>query len=179
MSMDTRWEDVDELLDRTERTTDEKRVKAVQQIARARFAFPTPEHPAYRTYVNLPEVTMGVQVGREELAPDIVVVQKLKTGDMSAVIAVAVANREDVNEAEAKRLWARYSKIDGVAFYLYVPVGYGAQAKKICRKAGVAVTGFRTYRDTPQGFEVNDVSEAPSPLAALMPPIVRKLLATP
>lgn len=179
MTMDTRWEDVDQLLDRTERTTDEKHVKAVQEIAKARYVFPTPEHPAYRTYVNHPEVTMGVQVGREELAPDIVVVEKHKTGEMNAVIAVAVASREQVNEAEAKRTWARYASIEDVAFYLYVPVGYGAEAKKVCRKQGIDVTGFRTYRDTPRGFEVNEVSESPSPLAALMPPFVRKLLATP
>ena len=179
MTLDTRWEDVDELLDRTERTVDEKHVKAVQEIAKARFVFPTPEHPAYRTYVNLPEVTMGVQVGREELTPDIVVVEKHNTGETNAVIAVAVAAREQVNEAEARRTWSRFAKIQDVAFYLYVPVGYGAEAKKLCRRAGVAVTGFRTYRDTPRGFEVNDVSEPASPFAALMPPIVRKLLATP
>jgi hypothetical protein len=55
----------------------------------------------------------------------------------------------------------------------------GAEAKKVCRRAGVRPEGFRTWRTTPRGFEVNDVSEQPSPLAALMPPIVRKLLATP
>ncbi|MBF6601277.1 MAG: hypothetical protein IVW36_12290 [Dehalococcoidia bacterium] len=179
MTLDTRWEDVDQLLDRTARTIDDKRAKAIQEIAARRFQFPTPKHPAYRTHVNVPDVAMGVQVGREEIAPDIVVVEKLTTGETHLVISVAVANAEQVSAAEAKRTWARYAAIKDVAFYLYVPVGYGARAKQICRKLKISVEGFRTYRTTPRGFEINDVSEQPSPLAALMPPIVRKILATP
>lgn len=178
MTLDTRWEDVDALLKRTPRTRDEVRTKAVQEIAAARFVFPTAAYPAYRTFVNVPEVTMGVQSGKVELAPDIVVVEKINTGETRLVMTAAVATTEQVNEAEAAT-WARFSAIPDQAFYLYVPVGYGARAKSICRKAKVAVEGFRTWRTTPRGFEVNDISEPASPLAALMPPIVRKLLATP
>ncbi|MBI5283885.1 MAG: hypothetical protein HY874_02215, partial [Chloroflexi bacterium] len=72
MSEETRWEDIDQLLNRTERTKDESRTKAAQQIAELRFKFPTTAHPSYRTFVNLPEVTMAVQSGKRELAPDIV-----------------------------------------------------------------------------------------------------------
>lgn len=179
MTLDTRWEDVDELLERTTRTVDEKHLNAIHEIAARRFQFPTPEHPSYRTHINVPEVTMGVKVGDAEIAPDIVVVSKRSTGETDLVMTVAVATVEQVTEAEAKRAWARYGAVKGVAFYLYVPVGYGAQAKRICRRAHVSVDGFRTYRTTPRGFEINDVSEPPSPFAALMPPIVRKLLATP
>ncbi len=179
MTLDTRWQDVDELLERTTRTVDEKHAKAVHEIAAARFQFPTPEHPAYRTYVNVPEVTMGVKVGDEELAPDIVVIEKLKTGETHLAMTAEVAGVEQVTEAEAKRTWSRYTAIKDVAFYLYVPVGYGAKAKKICCKLAIHVDGFRTWRLTPRGFEINNVSEPPSPLAALMPPIVRRILATP
>jgi hypothetical protein len=108
-----------------------------------------------------------------------VVVERLKTGDTRLEMTAAVADVEQVNEGEAKRLWARCASIKDVAFYLYVPVGYGARAKSICRKLGIEVEGIRTWRTTPRGFEINDVTEQPSPLAALMPPIVRKLLATP
>ena len=179
MTLDTRWEDVDTLLDRTVRTVEEKTEKAVREIAAQRFEFPTPEHPAYRTHINVPEVSMSVQVGNEEIAPDIVVVEKHKTGETNLVITVAVAGREQINEAEAKRTWARYAAIDGVAFYLFVPVGFGAAAKRICKKLRIKVEGYRTYRTTPRGFEINEVSEPPSPLAALMPPIVRDFLKTP
>ncbi len=108
-------------------------------------------------------------------------IRGLETSGIAVVVTalLAVAIVEQVNEAEAARTWARFGKIPDQAFYLYVPVGYGAVAKRICKKLKIKVAGFRTWRTTPRGFEINDVSEAPSPLAALMPPIVRKLLATP
>jgi hypothetical protein len=179
LSLDTRWENVDALLSRTPRTQDEQFAKAAHEIATARFVFPTKEHPAYRTHVNVPDVTMGIQVGKEEVVPDIVVVEKLNTGETRLVMTAAVATTEMVNDAEAKSRWARFAAIPDQAFYVYVPVGYGAAAKKICRRLKIHPEGFRTWRFTPRGFEVNDVSEPPSPLAALMPPLVRKLLATP
>jgi hypothetical protein len=179
VALDTRWEDVDKLLERTPRTRDEKHQKAVAEIAAQRFEFPTKEFASYRTYVNVPEVTMGVQVGNDEIVPDIVVVERLNTGDTRLVMTAKVAIVEEINEGEARRMWARLASIPDQAFYLYVPVGFGAAAKKICRKLGIRPEGFRTYRNTPRGFEINDISEAPSPLAALMPPVVRRMLATP
>lgn len=179
MSLDTRWEDVDKLLTRTSRTQDEKLAESIRQIVELRFKFPTKEHPAYRAHVNIPTVTMAVQVGRDTVAPDIVVVENMNTTETRLIMTAAVAITEQVNEAEAKAVWSRYAAIPDQAFYLYVPVGYGAKAKKICRDAKIKVEGFRTWRTTPRGFEVNDISEAPNPLSALMPPIVRKLLAAP
>jgi hypothetical protein len=179
MTMDTRWEDVDTLLDRTERTKDEGLVKAVQEVAATRYGFPTTQHPSYRTHVNVPDVTMAVQVGDEQIVPDIVVVEKLKTGETHLMITAAVADREMVNEGQAKRAWAQYASIPNSVFYLYVPVGYGVIAKRICKKLKIKVEGFRTWRWTPRGFEVNDISEPMTGLSPLMPPLVRKLLATP
>lgn len=179
MTMDTRWEDIDSLLDRTERTKGESLVKAIQEVAAARFDFPTAELPSYRTHVNAPDVVMAVQVGNEQVAPDIVVVEKINTEDTRLVMTASVADKDTVTEAEAKRSWARAASIPNQIFYLYVPVGYGAAAKKICRRLGIKVGGYRTYRWTPRGFEVNEVSEPMSGLAPLMPPVVRRLLATP
>jgi len=179
MSLDTRWEDVDALLTRSDRTQVESLARAVREIADERFKFPTDKHPSYRTHVNVPEVTMGVQVGEEEIVPSIVVVERIKTGETRLVMTAQVCTIEQVNEAEAKRAWSRIASIPEQAFYIYVPVGYGAKAKQICRKLGIRVEGFRTWRTTPRGFEVNEISEAPSSLSALMPPIVRRLLATP
>jgi hypothetical protein len=179
VSLDTRWEDVDQLLKRTSRTQDEKLASAANEIAEARFKFPTKEFPAYRTHVNIPTPTMTVQVGRDSVTPDIVVVEKFNTGDTRLVMTAAVAGQEQVNEAEAKAVWSRYAAIPDQAFYVYIPVGYGAQAKRICKKLKIEVAGFRTWRTTPRGFEVNDVSAPHNPLSALMPPIVRKLLAAP
>jgi hypothetical protein len=153
----TRWENVDKLLTRTERTKDETRVKAVQGIAELRFKFPTTAYPAYRTYVNLPEVTMAVKVGNDEIVPDIVVVEKLKTGETFLKMTAEVTIVEEVNEDEARNNWARIAAIPDQAFYLYVPVGSGAEAKRICRKLKIKPEGFRTWRYTPRGLEVNDI----------------------
>jgi hypothetical protein len=181
VSLDTRWENIDALLKRTERTKDETLAAAVREIADARFRFPSEEHPGYRTHVNVPEIAMGVRIGEtgDEVVPSIVVVERTKTGESRLVMTAQVCIPEQVNDADARALWARCAKIPAQAFYLYVPVGYGAQAKSICRKLGIRPEGFRTWRVTPRGFEINDVSEAPSPLSALMPPVVRRLLATP
>lgn len=179
MSLDTRWENVNSLLVRTERTKEETLAKAVTEIAAQRFDFPTERRPAYRTYINVPEVTMGVQAGDEELVPSIVVTERLRTGESRLVMTAQVCGREQVNDGEARRLWGPLAKLPGQAFYLFVPVGLGAEAKKICRSLGIRPEGVRTWRTTPRGFEINDVTEPPSPLSALMPPIVRRLLATP
>jgi hypothetical protein len=179
VALDTRWEDVDALLTRNQRTQTESIEKAVQEIAEQRFKFPTPEHPSYRTYVNIPTVTMQVQVGDEQVTPDIVVVDKLNTGETHLVMTAVVEAQEGVTEAEAKARWARVAGVPNQAFYVYVPVGYGRKAKDICRRLKIKGAGFRTWRTTPRGFEINDVSEPPSSLSALMPPIVRDLLATP
>jgi hypothetical protein len=160
VSLDTRWENIDALLKRTERTKDETLAKAVREIAEARFTFPTKEHPAYRTHINVPDVTMGVQVGDEEIVPDVVVVERLKTGETHLVMTAEVCGPEQVHEGEAKRMWARCASIPEQAFYLYVPVGHGAEAKRICKLLGIKVQGFRTWRWTPRGFEINDVGPA-------------------
>ncbi len=181
VSLDTRWENIDALLTRSARTQDETLAMAVREIADGRFKFPSAEHASYRTHVNVPDVAMGVQIGDggEEVVPSIVVVDRTKTGESRLVMTAQVCGREQVNAAEAKLIWSRCAAIPNQAFYVYVPVGLGAEAKKICRGLGIRPEGFRTWRTTPRGFEINDISEAPSPLAALMPPIVRRLLTTP
>jgi len=173
----TRWENVDKLLTRTERTKDETRSKAAQEVAALRFKFPTTAHPSFRTFVNTPDITMAVQAGKAELVPDIVVVERPNTGQMLLKMTAVVAIAEEVNEAEAHALWAPVAAVPDQAFYLYVPVGYGAEAKRICRKLNIHPDGYRTWRFTPRGFEINDISEPPSPLAALMPRFVRRTLA--
>ena len=52
-------------------------VRAVKDIAGARFGFPTVKYPDYKTYTNVPKRTMGVAMldGSVVAYPDIVVVQ--------------------------------------------------------------------------------------------------------
>lgn len=174
MPIDTRKFDMDQMLRANARDRAELHEKAVKAIAEARFAFPTPEHSDYRTHVNVPEPTMPVELDTgETLVPDIVVTE---TKNNELRIHAKVATSADVTLEEAERTWLPLSRIADSAFYLYVPVGYGRLAKQLCKQAGVRVDGFRTWRFTPRGIEVNDISEAPNPLTLFLPPIVRRFL---
>ena len=61
MTIDTRWTDVDKMLQPSPLNRQELRERVVQDVAKARFEFPTTELPSYRTYVNVPEVTLPVK----------------------------------------------------------------------------------------------------------------------
>jgi len=170
----TRWENIDRLLTRTERTRLESRAAVTAEIARERFKFPSPEHLSYRTFVNVPEVTMTVRVGAQDLAPDIVVVEHPASGEPAIVMAVIVAIPEQVTEQEAQERWAPIAAIPGVALFVFVPAGYGDEAKRLCGDLKIHPEGFRTYRNTPQGFEISDIGEARSATAALFPGFARR-----
>ena len=72
--------------------------------------------------------------------------------------------------------WLTFSRLPDAAFYLFVPVGHGAIAKRICKQLGLDVYGYRTWRYVPQGMEINDISEPPGIIHALMPPFARKMM---
>jgi hypothetical protein len=153
---------------------DELRQRAVQDVAKARFEFPTPELASYRSFVNVPEVNLPVKdPDGNEYTPDIVVVDT--PGNILKIVA-QVETADLVTEERAKEVWAPLAKLGDPAFYLYVPVGSGGAAKKICKKLGIHIYGFRTWRYVPQGIEINDVSEPPDVMSKLMPPLVRKML---
>ena len=174
MSIDTRWTDVDKMLQPAPKSREELHERAVQDIAQARFEFPTPELASYRSYVNVPEAMVLVtSEAGDELKPDIAVVDT--PGNVLKILA-HVETGDTVTEESAKENWLPFSELPGAAFYLYVPVGYGATAKRICKKLGIDVYGFRTWRYVPQGVEINEISEPPEILHALMPPFARKLL---
>jgi len=174
VATNTRWMDVDKLLQPIPKNTEELRERAVQDVAQARFEFPTTELPSYRTFVNVPEVTLPVtDLGGKQLVPDIVVVD---TPGNILKITAQVETIDQLTEQRAKDVWAPIAKLPDAAFYLYVPVGYGALAKDLCKKLGIRPYGFRTWRYVPQGIEINDISEPPDVMQALMPPIVRKIL---
>ncbi len=172
----TRWEKIDGLLRRTERTRVEVRAEAARQIADARFKFPSAESPAYKTFVNLPDVTMTVKVGKTDVVPDIVVIEHPAAGQPVVRMAVIVAAPEQVTEAEARERWAPIASIPGATMFVYVPLGYADEAKRLCRDARIEPEGFRTWRNTPAGFEINDVGEAHSTVRGLIPKFARRAL---
>ncbi len=174
MTIDTRWTDVDKMLQPAPKSRQELHERAVQDIALARFEFPTPELAGYRTFVNVPEVTLPVKdQDGNETSPDIVVVDT--PGNILKILA-QVETADSVTEERARDVWAPFSRLPDAAFYLFVPVGYGGAAKRICKSLGIDVYGYRTWRYVPEGIEINDISEPPGIITAFMPRVVRKML---
>lgn len=128
--------------------------KALRDIVRLRFAFPTEKYRDYKTYLNVPQRTMGVQLAGTSVAyPNIVVLQHPEN---NTKIVAEVETNETVREAVARFEWLPYSEL--APLYLYVPVGKGDETLKLCRALDIAVVGIRTWRyiagyDEP---EIND-----------------------
>jgi hypothetical protein len=128
--------------------------KALRDIVRLRFAFPTEKYRDYKTYVNVPQRSMGVHLSTGAVAyPDIVVVQHPEN---NTKIVAEVETNETVREAVARFEWLPYSEL--APLYLYVPVGKAEEALKLCRELEIPVVGIRTWRyiagyDDP---EIND-----------------------
>ena len=133
--------------------------RALGDIARLRFGFPTEKYSDYKTYVNHPARTMGVAMDGGLVAyPNIVVVQHPEN---NCKIVAQVETNETVREAVARFEWLPYA--DLAPLYLYVPVGKGDEALALCRQLDIAVVGIRTWRyiagyDEP---EINDHYDVP------------------
>lgn len=142
--------------------------RAVQSIALARFAFPTPEFGSYKTYVNEPEPTMGVELPDGHIGyPDIVVVDN--PGPIVKIVA-EVETASTVNEDEALREWRPFAEV--APLYLYVPVGYAERAKTIVKKLRIPIVGLRTWRFMVgyEEVEIIDMETVPAtPIEALIP----------
>jgi NAD-dependent dihydropyrimidine dehydrogenase PreA subunit len=128
----------------------------VQEIARDRFAYPNEEHPDFRTYVNLPEPQMAIQVqgGVEKLLPDIVVLDK--PGGRPRLLA-QVESKETLTREQAQYVWARLEMKDA-PLLLYVPTGMAAQARDYVKAAGIKNARIRTWRRLPQGMQVRSLN---------------------
>ena len=173
MALDERWMDVDKLLEPAPKSREELHQRVVPEIAEARFEFPTTEFASYRSFVNVPEVTLPVtDQNGAELTPDIVVVDT--PGNMLQILA-AVETGDTVTEERAEQEWRPLALLPDAAFYLFLPVGYRAAAKRICKKLSIDVYGYRTLRYPPPGLGINDISGAPGINHPPMPPFARQL----
>jgi len=145
--------------------------RAVQDIAGQRFAFPTPKYRDYKTYTNVPQRSMGVAMPGGAVAyPHIVVVQDPEN---YAKILGEVETGDTVTEDVARHRWLPFAKL--APLYLYVPVGEGDQARRLCRRLKVQVVGIRTWRYAAgvDEIEVNDHYTVPSGLKGLLPKVLR------
>ena len=150
-----------------------KRAAVLEEIVDARLRYPSEEHSNWETYINFPDVKLGVELKSGGwIYPDVVVAQE--PGHFIQALAV-VALRHEVTEEEARERWAPLSKAGSL--YLYVPAGYSARANRLCREFGARPEGIRTWRRTAQyGTEVNDAYSGPDVFAAIarfLPPALR------
>jgi hypothetical protein len=145
--------------------------RAVKDIAEARFGFPTDRYRDYKTYSNIPQRSMGIAMPDDAVAyPDIVVVQNPEN---YAKIIAEVETAETVSEEVALRRWLPFAEL--APLYLYVPVGEGDFAQKLCRDLKVPVVGIRTWRYTVgvDQIEINDYFTVPSGPEEMLPKILR------
>ena len=145
--------------------------RAVKDIAGARFGFPTDRYRDYKTYSNIPQRSMGVAMPENAVAyPDIVVVQNPEN---YAKIIGEVETAETVSEEAALRRWLPFAEL--APLYLYVPVGEGDLARKLCRDIKVPIVGIRTWRYTVgvDQIEINDYFTVPSGPEEMLPKILR------
>jgi hypothetical protein len=130
--------------------------RAVEALAQTRFAFPTMQHPDYRTHLNVPEATMALEFGGGggvKVFPDILVVRY--PGNYPVMVA-QVETRETVSREQAEHVW-KHLENDEAPLYIYVPTGMGAQAKDYARAAGIKHAMIRTWRRQPEGVIVQEI----------------------
>lgn len=127
---------------------------AVKNIAEELFAFPTPEFPHFRTFVNEPETAQKVFTNYgNELEPDIVVL----TWPEKLPVMVAEVVTEDMITDQMAEVWAVEARLAGVQFFLYVPSGSASLAKKVIKRAKIKNIQLRTWRNN-AGLRTIDVA---------------------
>jgi len=150
------WRDITSDWRRSEETRRHELVRAVQEIARTRFAYPNDDNPAFHTHVNLPEPTMAVEfggAGKDQAFPDILVVEY--PGNYPVMVA-QVETRETLTREQAERVWKRL-EMKEAPLDIYIPAGLAAQAKDYARAAGLKHVRFRTWTHSPNGISVREV----------------------
>ena len=150
------WREGDLEWRRSEESRRAELTTIVNQIANDRFGYPNEENPEFRTYVNMPEPQMAIQVqgGVEKLLPDIVVLDK--PGGRPKLIA-QVESRETLSREQAEHVWARLEMKDA-PLLLYVPSGMASVARDYVKAAGISNAEVRTWRRLPHGMAVRELN---------------------
>jgi len=150
-----------------------KRAALLEQIAAQRFPYPGEGYERWETYINVPDVALGVELKSGGwIIPDIVVAEE--PGHFIQVMATLALHHE-VTEAEARERWFPLAKAG--ALYLYVPAGQAGRANQLCQKFDVQVAGIRIWRQTVNyGVDIEEAyagRDVFGPIARLLPPVLR------
>jgi hypothetical protein len=130
---------------------DQRHLGTVQEIARLKMPFPSPEHPDLETLTNepRPQISVGKHLGKD-LFPDIVVIRR---PGLWLQLMAEVEMAEDLTDDHALNRWLPISTCGDLV--LYVPYGQVQETKKLLKRHGIKVKGIRTWRFRPVwGLEV-------------------------
>lgn len=120
---------------------------AIQRIAKKRLDYP---ELGWVTYTNHPEQKFPLTKNGNKFWPDIIVADS----DNITQIYGEVETESTITVHEAKQ-WKSYAVLRRKPFYLYVPKGFGKQAKRLAQ--GIFIAGIREFLLTPNGIEVWDI----------------------
>jgi ferredoxin len=117
----------------------------IEQIALNSFAYPNNEYPSLKTFINLPNPELGIEIvgglgGR--IYPDIIVAEQ--PSNYPRLIA-QIESAETVTREQAERVWARLDNQESTT-YIFVPTGYAARAKDYARVTGIKNIQIRTWK---------------------------------
>lgn len=162
----------------SEETRSLRHNRALTDIVRARFGFPTEDYPTFRTHVNVPHPTMAVQGPDGAIRyPDIVVTEFPHN---TAKIVAEVETDDTASAESALQKWSPYSQL-GVPFYLYVPLEVIDQAKRLLKEHRIKVAGLRSWRHIvgQRDIDIVNISDSHPIEFALMPgPVLRFVMRT-
>ncbi len=132
-------------------------VRAVAQIARERFAYPSADAPDLKTYINLPDRMMGVRDQTGAMVfPDIVVID-MHTTEVS-VLGEVETTRSLSEGADLEEKWRVFSSLGPL--YLFVPIADLGSARARLKAANTRPAGLRTWRYM-AGMDYTDVVNVP------------------
>lgn len=142
-------------LGREWRNTGEER--AVEQIAQQRFAYPTADQPALKTFVNIPQRQLGVRSASGDLLyPDIIVMDDRTTEVHLLAEVETVRSLQESPDLPEK--WQAFAATG--PFYLFVPLSCLDRARKQLKSLRSKPAALRTWRHM-AGMNYTDVVEVP------------------
>ncbi len=130
--------------------------KAVQDIARSRFAYPSTDEPALKTYVNRPDHTIGVRTPTGDLLfPDIVVLDAATT-EVQMLGEVETAN--SLRKADIVDKWRAF--VGTGRLLLFVPLSEVDRARQMLKSFELPIAGLRGWKHN-LGQQIVEVYDLP------------------